>query len=71
MIERGRERATYKFWVEAYGPLAKHCEKFVEAGRLARVVGHLRQDTKNPPEVHVRAEHIEFKPMAEKEEKDA
>ena len=64
------------FDIEAWGQLAIVCSQQCVKGRGVRVVGRLKQgrwtDTagKNHSKVTVIAEHVEMKPIFQKEEKD-
>ncbi len=60
------------FDVESFGKLAESCQKAATKGRGVRVVGRLKQDTwkdssgKMQSKVFVIAEHIEYKPVLNK-----
>ncbi len=66
---------TSYFDVESWGNLAKLCDENGEKGRGVRVVGRIKQDRwtgsdgKNYNKVKVVAEHVEFKPIFKKQEK--
>ncbi|MDY2840446.1 MAG: single-stranded DNA-binding protein [Treponema sp.] len=63
------------FDVQTFGKMAELCEKQAEKGRGVRVVGRLKQDRwkdndgKSKSKVFVVAEHIEYKPKFETDEK--
>ena len=69
------EEVSY-FDVEAYGKIAETCEKNVSKGRGIRVVGRLKQDRwkneegKNFSKIFVVAEHVEYKPKFNNEERN-
>ena len=58
--------------VECFGKSAEYCHKKAVKGRGVRVVGRLKQDSwkdssgKSQSRVFVIAEHIEYKPVANK-----
>ena len=60
------------FDVECFGKSAEYCQKKAIKGRGVRVVGRLKQDSwkdnsgKSQSRVFVIAEHIEYKPVANK-----
>lgn len=60
------------FDVESFGKLAESCQKKASKGRGVRVVGRLKQDTwkdgagKTQSKVFVVAEHIEYRPVSNK-----
>lgn len=64
------------FDVEAYGKIAESCEKNALKGRGIRVVGRLKQDRwknedgKNFSKIFVVAEHIEYKPKFNSDERN-
>jgi len=64
------------FDVETWSSLAERCAQEINKGRGVRVVGHLKQDrwqdTEGKPRSSIRivAEHVEFKPVANKANKD-
>ena len=66
---------TSYFDVDTWANLAKLCEQNGTKGRCVRVVGHLKQDRwtdsagKNCSKVKIIAEHVEFKPIPEKDNK--
>lgn len=67
------EEVSY-FDVEAYGKVAEICEKQGLKGRGIRVVGRLKQsrwkdnDGKTQSKIFVIAEHVEYRPVFQKEE---
>ena len=71
----GLEEVSY-FDVEAYNAMAEYCEKKGKKGRGVRVVGRLKQSTwkddsgKFCSKTFVVAEHIEYKPIFQKSEKE-
>lgn len=71
----GIEEVSY-FDVEAYNTMAEYCEKKGKKGRGVRVVGRLKQSTwkddsgKFCSRTFVVAEHIEYKPVFQKSEKE-
>lgn len=66
---------TSYFDVETWANLAKSCEQNGAKGRCVRVVGRLKQDRwtdsagKKCSKVKIIAEHVEFKPIPEKDNK--
>lgn len=62
------------FDVECFGKSAEYCQKKAIKGRGVRVVGRLKQDSwkdnsgKSQSRVFVVAEHIEYKPVANKQD---
>ncbi len=60
------------FEVEGFGKLAEYCQKKATKGRGVRIVGRLKQDLwkdsngKQQNKVYVVAEHIEYKPVNNK-----
>lgn len=68
----GVEEVSF-FDVEVYGRTAEFCQKKGVKGRDVRVVGRLKQDTwkdengKTMSKVYVVAEHIEYKPVFQKQ----
>lgn len=66
---------TSYFDVETWANLAQLCEQNGAKGRCVRVVGRLKQDRwtdsegKNCSKVKIIAEHVEFKPIPEKDNK--
>ena len=66
---------TSYFDVETWAKLAELCEENGAKGRCVRVVGRLKQDRwtdsagKKYSKVKIIAEHVEFKPIPEKDNK--
>lgn len=71
----GAEEVSY-FDVETYNGMAEYCQKKAQKGRGVRVVGRLKQSTwkdendKLCSRTFVVAEHIEYKPVFQKTEKE-
>jgi len=65
-----------KFDVECYGKMTEYCEKYAKKSREIRVVGRIKQETwkdsdgKSFSKVYIVAEHIEFKPIKQQEQKE-
>lgn len=74
--EGNLEKEVSFFDVETWGNLAQSCTQNGSKGRGVRVVGRLKQnrwvgnDGKNYSKVSVIAEHVEFKPIFAKKDKD-
>lgn len=74
--DEGIEEVSY-FDVEAYGKIAEYSEKKARKGRGIRVVGRLKQSAwkdesgKSFSKVFVIAEHIEYKPIYQKNDNDS
>lgn len=72
----GAEEVSY-FDVEAYGNMAEYSEKKAKKGRGIRVVGRLKQSTwkdendKFNSKTFVVAEHLEYKPVLAKNDKQS
>jgi single-strand DNA-binding protein len=68
------EKEVSFFEVETWSRLAQTCGEMLKKGRGVRVVGRLKQDRwedaagKTQSKVKIVAEHVEFKPMAKKDD---
>ena len=72
---RSYKKGDEYFDVETWAHLAKLCDENGAKGRCVRVVGRLKQDRwtdlegKKCSKVKIIAEHVEFKPIPEKDNK--
>ena len=70
--EQQQQQEVSFFAVETWAKLASSCSTYLEKGRGVRVVGRLKQerwtgtDEKKHERIVVVAEHVEFKPQANK-----
>lgn len=73
--DEGVDEVSY-FDIEVYGKAAENCLKKCTKGRSIRVVGRLKQaqwkdeEGKYMSRVYVIAEHVEFKPVFQKQEEE-